>query len=348
MRKLFSPFVVLILITSILGNERAAKSEDAEEEKEVSSAVEYYELGRKAYLMLSLQEAITYYNKAIEADPNFAPAYAGLGEAYSFIGHFKREDREEYEDAYNESHENLLKAIKLDKSKMECQRALALSYLHLKRTKDAEAAVRQALEMNPDDAESYYILWAASGKSPDSPHIAKALELNPRLVMAHLDMGTGYFFQKGDYEKAEGYYRQAVEINPNLARAYNHLGTALRTQGSFNPAVSEYIKAVQIDPGFAPAHINLGATLFYMGKYEDAIAHLTKALSLNLNYPDAYYFLANAHERAGNPEEAMRNYQIFVALVSKEEKYSSYITNAKGSMAKLGNGMKAETEGLEK
>lgn len=335
-KNLFSGFMVLLL--SILILEVGLSADILGKSEENSEAEKHYEKGRKAYLLLStegFEDAIEHYKEAIEADPGFAPAYAGLGEVYSFIGYFKREDREDYEDAYNRSHENIVRALQLDKDGLESQRALALSYLHLQRKKDAQVAARRALELNPNDAESHYILWTAGESDPESPIIKKALELNPNLIVAHVDLGGTYFFQKNNYQKAVEHYKHAVEINEDSARTQTYLGNALRFLAYRNKALAHYKKAIKIDPDFVPAYVNYGVALFYMGELKESIAQEYKAISLNPNYPDAYYFLGKFYEATHNTKEAVANYQKFIDLVSKHDRYAAYLTNARESLVKL-------------
>ena len=337
--------VLMALLLSVLMLGVGLSADVLGESEDNSEAEEHYEKGREAYLLLSsegFEDAIEHYKEAIEADPDFAPAYAGLGEVYSFIGYFKREDREDYEDAYNRSHENIVRALQLDEDSLESQRALALSYLHLQRKKDAQAAARRALELNPNDAESHYILWAAGERDPESTLIKKALELNPNLIVAHVDLGSTYFFQKGDYEKAVEHYRHAVDINGDSARTRTYLGNAFRflasahgRQGYFKEALTHYRKAIEIDPDFVPAYVNYGVGLYYTHRLEESIAQEKKALSLNPNYPDAYYFLGRFYEAAHNTDEAVVNYQKFIDLVSKHDRYAVYLENARQSLTRL-------------
>jgi tetratricopeptide (TPR) repeat protein len=333
-------FFSLALVISFLGDQKSAyaKKKGTENPQANSKALDNYFKGRKAYLLFTpngFKEAIEYYNKAIEIDPKFAPAYAGLGEVYSSIGYYKYEVREDYEDYFNRAYTNIVKAISLDGNSRECKRALALNYLHLRRLKDAEAVAREVIAKYPDDAESYYILWAATGQNPESPYIKKALELNPNLVLAHVGLATAYFFKKGDYKKATEHYRKALELaaSPQL---HNYLGTALRTQGYLHQAVSEYKKAIELDPNFAPAYMNLGITLFFLNKFEDSISYQKKALLLNPNYPDAYYYLGRAYEKTNNPKEAIRHYETFIELAGKYDRYAGYVASAKESIVRLG------------
>src|SRR3989304_888204 len=247
-------FMLLFISVFILGAQDFAQSKEKPKEDnsqmQNSNAAPYYEKGRIAFLQFTpkgFQDAILYFNQAIEVDSKYAPAYAGLGEVYSFIGFYKLEVKEDYEEFYNKSYENILKALKHGTNTKETQRALALNYLHLKRSKVAEVAANRALAKDPNDAESYYILWAASGRDPDSPYVVKALELDPNLVMAHLDLGKAYLFKKGNYARATEQFKKAVDLATNVAMDGEKFRSSTQWAAKALLQVSE-IKAIELDP----------------------------------------------------------------------------------------------------
>jgi len=230
------------------------------------TAEQLYNQGNSSFMQFTpegFQNAIAYYDKAIQLNPNYAPAYAGLAEVYSFMGLYRYEVKLEYEEYFNKSYNYILKALEIGPSLPETQRALAYNYLHLSRENDAKEVASRVLKAKPDDAESYYIIWAASGRKINDADIRKALSLNPNLVIAHIDLGTSYFFKKRDYRNAAIHYKKAVDLadSPQL-RTY--LGTTLRTQGYYTQAIDQYRKAIKLDQNYAPAHMNLGITFFIL------------------------------------------------------------------------------------
>jgi tetratricopeptide (TPR) repeat protein len=344
LNKIFTIKFLAIFISSTILFANLAKSEENTDENKTNnsnlSARDHYETGRNEYLKFTPQgfnNAIVNFNKALKLDPNFALAYAGLGEVNSFIGYYRMEAKDEYEKFFNQAYQNILKALEFGPNLKETQRALAINYLHLSREDDAEVAANRVLQMDPNDAESHYIIWAANGKKPSDQSIWKALILDPNLVMAHVDLATAYFFNTRDYNKAADHYKKAVDLadSPQL---HNYLGTTFRSQGYFPRAISEYSRAIDLDPNFAPAHMNLGITLFYMKQYNESIEREQKAISINPNYPDSYFFLARSYEATNNPQMAIKNYNLFLDLVSEQENYSNYISTAKTSLAKLQGG----------
>ncbi len=328
----------LLLLSVSLGASQIVHYEAVAQNE--SSAAGLYKQGREAFLKFTpegFEQAISLYNQAVKADPNYAPAYAGLAEVYSFMGWYRYQVKEDYEKYYNDSYANMIKALQLGPNMRETQLALAYTYLHLSREKEAKVTAQKILAQDPNNAEAYYILWAASGENPDSPEIRKALELNPNYVPALVGLGTAYFFKKRAYGQATQLYRKASDIAPS-AQLHNYLGTSLRTQGHYNEAIDEYQQAIKLNPNYAPAHMNLGITYYYLNKFNENIDRQKKAISLNPNYPDAYFFIAQGYERANNPQQAIIYYKKFLDVSIEQEQYAGYSETARQRISALGGG----------
>lgn len=299
-----------------------------------------YQQGRGEFMKFTpqgFQQAIALYNKAIAADANYAPAYAGLAEVYSFMGFYRYLVKDDYERYYNDSYKNMEKALKLDPNAVPTQIALGYSYYHLSREKEAINTARGVLAKDPNSAEAYYILWAASGSNPDAPEIRKAIELNPNFVPAYIGLGDAYYNKRRSFNQAATYFQKAAQIAPS-AQLHNYLGTALNYQGYYQKAVTQFQKAIELDPNYAPAYMNLGITYFFMKQYANTIASEQKAISLNPNTPDAYFFLAQAYDNQNKSAEAIRNYKIFLEMSLGQHRYNAYANTAQQRINALGGG----------
>lgn len=298
-----------------------------------------YKSARESFLKFTPQgfdKSIELYTDIISKDPNYAKAYSGLSEVYSYIGNYKFHIKEDYESYFNDSNKYLKKALKLAPHTLETKRALATSYLHLRWMTRAKKEANSIIGQYPGSAEAYFILWASTGRIPKNPNIAKALELNPNFVPAHIALGTAYFYRNRNYKKAAEHYNKSLEIadSPELR---DYLGTTLRTQGRLSKALEQYEKAIKMDGSFAMAYMNRGITKYYMRKYEDAISDLNKAVSINIHHPETFFYLASSHEHTNNKELALKNYRQFFNLALNDHKYDYYINKAKASYNKLSN-----------
>ena len=224
--------------------EKNGKEEKVEKAEEVKAS-DYYGKGRSAYLLFTpkgFKEAMNWYEKALQVDRNFAPAYAGLGETYSSLGFWSGKNGKEFENFYNKSFVYISKALELAPQALETHRALALSYLHLGRLIEAKREAEFTINLSPKSAEAYYILWAATGRQTDSPNIKKALELNPNLAIAHSDLGTAYFWNN-DYDRAIYHYKRSIEISPDNVYVRGYLANALSKKGR----VAEALKVRELE-----------------------------------------------------------------------------------------------------
>lgn len=309
---------------------------------EKSTAYEYFTKGRDAYLLSTpagYEASIEWFKKALEIDSKYAPAYAGIGEAYAFWGGSKGQNGDrDYEVLYNQSLDYSLKAVELASNLGHPHRALATSYYALGRFNEAKRETIEAINLDPNDAEAYFIAWKAEGEDTNSEFIGKALALNPNLLMAHNDLGTAYL-ASGDYDKAVYHLKRSSELNPDSAIVHNNLGHALEKTGKIDDAIKEYKKAADIDPNndlarsnlatalvnngeiakalkeyekavetnpnSALFHYNLGTALLLGGKIEEGIAELKRTIEINPHFGEAYTNLGRALMEIGKTDEAI-------------------------------------------
>ncbi|MEG4068139.1 tetratricopeptide repeat protein [Microcoleus sp. Pol11C2] len=120
-------------------------------------------------------------------------------------------------------------------------------------------------------------------------------------------------FQQGNaaqkaenYSQAEAIYRRIIQLEPNNAKAYNHLGIALYyIQGKLEEAITAYRQAIQLDPQYADAYYNLGMALYKQEKLEEAIVASRQATQLEPKSAAAYYNLGVMLREQGKLEEAI-------------------------------------------
>ena len=165
------------------------------------------------------------------------------------------------------------------------------------------------------------------------------LNEKPDFIPALIRRGI-VLFNQGEYEKAEGELKQALEIDRelselkrsladlyflegkrdraltlfhNLAGAYpqslvlkDYLAGALLKDGKYSDSEKAFKEALEIDPEYGRAHGGLGYVYFKLARYSEAEEYLKKAISLSPGEPDNYYNLACLHSKNGNAEEAFK------------------------------------------
>ncbi|MFQ5544248.1 MAG: tetratricopeptide repeat protein, partial [Nitrospiria bacterium] len=142
--------------------------------------------------------------------------------------------------------------------------ARAEDYIQEEKFPEAIIEYRNAIQIDPEDAETQYKLGIAHLKIGDLPHIRQAfaalntsLEMNPGNTDAHLKIGMLHTLA-GDYKKAIEKGKIVTEKEPENVEGYLLLGNGLVRQKTFEPAITAIKKAIQLDPKRIGAYINLG------------------------------------------------------------------------------------------
>lgn len=138
-------------------------------------------------------------------------------------------------------------------------------------------------------------------------HYRRAVELNPNDATSHNNLANLLAEVEGDLTSAIRHYRRALEIDPPYASAYDNLGKALARTGDVAGAIVECRKALEVRPDYAPAHVHL-ATLLAAGRPEEALAHARHAVEMAPRSAEAHNALASLLA-ATRPDDALRHYQ---------------------------------------
>jgi tetratricopeptide (TPR) repeat protein len=115
-------------------------------------------------------------------------------------------------------------------------------------------------------------------------------------------------------EEAMAAYRRALEIDPRLADAHLNLGRLLHERGEPAAAEAHYRQALAVRPDDATAAFNLGVALQDLGRLEDAAAAYESALAIDRSLADAHYNLSGLYERLNQPEAAFRHLRTYRTL----------------------------------
>jgi TolB-like protein/DNA-binding winged helix-turn-helix (wHTH) protein/Flp pilus assembly protein TadD len=204
-----------------------------------------------------LQKSIDYYRQAIKLDPNYAPAYAHMAEAYSFLAFFGAVSPSE---GWGKTKEAASLAVQKDEHLPEGHGALALAKLHYDWDfAGAEQEFKRALELNPSDADvrhehAHYLM--AMGRLAESEAESKrAVELDP--------VGDGlnsclcwHSFAARDYDEAVRLAAKFLKSQPDDPWERTILGWTYEQKRMPNQAVAEFKRAVEVtkgDPFFVAA-----------------------------------------------------------------------------------------------
>jgi tetratricopeptide (TPR) repeat protein len=149
------------------------------------------------------------------------------------------------------------------------------------------------------------------------------------------------------YQAAVAFFRKAIELNPDYAKAYNGLGVALDDQEKYEEAVAAYRKAIELKPDYALAYRNLGNALMHQGKYGEAVAAHRKAIELKPDYALAYRNLGIALRKQKKFGESATAYRKAIELKPNDADAYNGLGNALLDQKKYGDAVTAYRKAIE-
>jgi eukaryotic-like serine/threonine-protein kinase len=222
----------------------------------------------------SIKRAIAYLTQAIEREPNYAAAYAGLADCYLSLGFSFDVGSVPPHEAIPKAKAAATKALELDDTLAEAHTSLAYAKLNYDWDwPGAEAEFRRALTLNPGSAEAHH--WYAhllvsrgrfEASLAESDRALSLDQLNP-IINAHL--GWNRFFAR-QYDKAVADLTRTLELDPNFGLAYWYRGLAYAQQGRFANALTELRKGADLLAGNVVVSGDIGHVHAVAGERQDA------------------------------------------------------------------------------
>ena len=143
---------------------------------------------------------------------------------------------------------------------------------------------------------------------------------NPEKYLASGDK----YFKAGKYKEAILQYRNAVQLNPKLAKAHYQLAQAFLATQSLQAANKELQWTVDLEPGNAEAQLQFAYTLLAAKKYDDAKAAAQKVLAANPNNAPAHAILGDRLALTHDPDGAIKEYRTAIKIDARRvESYSA-------------------------
>lgn len=196
-----------------------------------------------------LTKSVQYYQQAISRDPNYAPAYAGLANAYALLGSY---DSVGLRDAYGKATAAARRALELDDTLAEAHATLGLIGLNYGAWDPAqeEKEFQRALELNPNYATAHH--WFAFylrfvGRTNEAlAEMERARQLDPLSTIVNADEG---FFLYGvrRFEEARVRLQQAIELAPDFGQPHETLALIEWESGHASDALNQARAGLTLD-----------------------------------------------------------------------------------------------------
>ncbi|MGC2636541.1 MAG: winged helix-turn-helix domain-containing protein [Acidobacteriaceae bacterium] len=170
-----------------------------------------------------LEKSAEYYRQAVGRDPNYAPAYAGLANAYALMPVY---DSVAVQETYAKATAAAKQALALDDTMAEAHAALGIIALNAIAWKPAGPELRRALDLNPNYATAYH--WYAfyllfSGRTAEAlAEIEMARQLDPLSAIINADEGV-FLYSANRLGEARIRLRQAIELQPDFDQPHETL-----------------------------------------------------------------------------------------------------------------------------
>jgi tetratricopeptide (TPR) repeat protein/tRNA A-37 threonylcarbamoyl transferase component Bud32 len=267
----------------------------------------------------NLETAINLFKQAIEQDPHFSLAYAGLGEAYWRKYKLTKD------------------AVLSEKARSSCNRAVEISdklasvhvvlgiiYKEEGMNEDAIQEFEQAMQLDPVNfdalselAEVYEIL----GRPEEAEEAHKeAIKSKSSYWRGYSRLGF-FYYTYGRNAEAEKMFRRSTELMTENILDYNNLIAVYFQLGQDNSAMAMFEKSIAIKPN-ADAYSNMGTIYFFQRRYADAMAMYEEAIELVEDKESNYIIWGNLADSyrytPGYSEKAPKAYQNAIQLAQKE------------------------------
>jgi len=227
---------------------------------------------RNQETLASFERAIDYFQRAIQQDPNYARAYAGLAQAYLGFGGFGGFDPEWTEKAV----QAVERALVLDDSDPEAYVSLGIIRKSRYSNNDwagAEAAFQQALKLNPRHSNAHreygLLLLRQLGRFHEAlVELVRAHSLDPLSLLANANL-TDVYRASGEFDKALAIGWKMLEFEPNSHWGYRYIGASYFALAEYEKAEEQAKKALEIQPDDF-AHRLLTFSYLYQGRMDQA------------------------------------------------------------------------------
>ncbi len=238
-----------------------------------TEAYELYLRGRYHVFKMTLPEAgtgVSYFQRAIEIDPNYALAYVGLANAYrsfALSGDMPTE-------FFPKAKEAAQKAVEIDDDLAEAHAVLGFTiFWYDWNSKEAEAQFKRALELDPNSADTHWFygtFLSCRGQFSEALNEAKrARELDPLNMIIRAAEGQ-FLIHSGRIDEALADLQKTSELDPNFWFAHMLAADAYTEKGMFPEAVAEARKATELSGANSHSLASLGYALARSGKQAEA------------------------------------------------------------------------------
>lgn len=220
------------------------------------------------------------------------------------------------QDKLIEAKETLDKCMFVDNKNVQARIELGWLALIAKNYKQALDYADAALKRNIYASEAYFLKGMIFIEKKDTTlaisSFKTAVEQENDYYDAYIQLGILHIYK--DKNLAEGYFKNALRINPKSLEALYNIGFFYQENQMYDNAIATYHEILAIQE-FREPYFNLGFIhQEYLSAYEEAIGFYTKAITVEPKYLDAYYNRGLCYEKMNNKPKAKADFQEVLKL----------------------------------
>ena len=286
--------------------------------KQYTAKPEAYDLYLKGQYFLmqrtqaSTEKALDYFHQAIEKDSSYALAYAGMADAYNYLGITGALlGGPPPKQVMPKAREAAVKALQLDETVSLAHLVLGHIYTNYDWDWDrAEKEFNRAIELNPSDSAAYglkALFYVSKGESEQAASsIERFKELDPGYFPGRIMIVGIYYYWSRQYDKAITELQSFNEMAPNYPNPYFWKGASYMEKKDYDRANDSFQKAVTLSHRAPVALSGLGICYARAGKKQEAENVLNELLEQSKTRYVPEFYLGCLYGSLGNKDEAFR------------------------------------------
>ncbi len=269
-----------------------------------------------------LLRAKALYEQAVELDPTYALAHAGLADAYNMLASYYFVPPSE---AYPKAQEAALRALELDENLAEAYTSLAwVKYRYEGDWFGAETGYNWAIGLNPNYAIAHHwygALLRDMGRFDEAlTELERARQLNPFSLSINTSIGYLYYFAR-QYDQSIAQCQKALQLDPKFHWAHDVAGLAHLQKGEYEEALAQFRQAVVLSPTSVDYKCHLAQAFAHAGFSEDAQKIFQELLQSPETNQVPFHEMSMIHKALGQEENALE----FLERAAEEQ---SFVVNA--------------------
>jgi tetratricopeptide (TPR) repeat protein len=263
----------------------------------------------------TLDEALEWFDAALEADPEYAAALAGKCRTFAWQLWETRET-----DYAAQAEDACGRALELNPNLDIVHEALGRMYVATGRFAESKSAFDEALRLNEQNVDAMlglsetFRLQHKPAEAESTLH--RAAELQPGNWGVYSRLGM-FFYRQGRYVEAAEQFAKVISIDPFYTRAYSNLGSAYMMAGDYAAALAIYRKSLDIRKDRL-TYVNFGMVNYYLGRYEEAEKALREAIAMAPERHLSWSNLGDILTVAGKADEATEAYTTAKNLLDEQ------------------------------